>query len=103
VVAYRQALMPLVDVAARLRGQPAFKGRRGEAGRPWQVVVHAHHGKRIGMVFGRVMDIVEHRLDVRGDARRDGVRVTAVVQGQATEILDVAAIRASVPDESIGA
>jgi two-component system chemotaxis sensor kinase CheA len=97
VVAYRQALVPLIDVAAWLRGSSWLGGRDGGGpSRLWQVVVHAHEGKRLGLVFGQVLDIVEHRLDVRGEAKRPGVLFTAVVQGRATEILDVAAIRAAV-------
>ena len=92
-VAYRQALLPLIDVAAWLRGQAGL-GDGPQGGELWQVVVHAYEGRRIGLVFGQVLDIVEHRLEVRGEAKRPGVRLTAVVQGRATEILDVAAIRA---------
>ena len=93
VVPYRQALLPLVDVAARLRGDSRRPTDADD--RPWQVVVHLHEGKRLGLVFGRVLDVVEQHLDVRGEANRPGVRLTAVVQGTATEILDVAALRAS--------
>jgi two-component system chemotaxis sensor kinase CheA len=97
VVSYRQALVPLIDVAAWLRGSSWLGGREGgDPSRLWQVVVHAHEGKRLGLVFGQVLDIVEHRLDVRGEAKRPGVLLMAVVQGRATEILDVAAIRAAV-------
>ncbi len=93
-VAYRQALLPLVDVADWLRGV-AGPGDRRDRGAFWQVVVHAHEGRRIGLVFGQVLDIVEHRIEVRGEAKRPGVLLTAVVQGRATEILDVAAIRSA--------
>ncbi len=95
VVAYRRALMPLVDVAAWLAGAPGPLPR--EDGRPWQVVVHVHEGRRVGLVFGKVLDVVEQRLDVRGESQRPGVRLTANVQGRATEILDVAAIRSAIP------
>ena len=93
-VPYRQALLPLIDASAWLKGQG--QGDRGRREKPWQVVVHAHEGKRVGLVFGKVLDIVEHRLDVRGEAKRPGVLLTAVIQGRATEILDVPAIRAAV-------
>ncbi|HEY2158285.1 MAG TPA: chemotaxis protein CheA [Isosphaeraceae bacterium] len=94
VVPYRQALMPLVDVEAWLGGEPRPRHVSDE-GRPWQVVVHSHEGRRLGLVFGRVLDVVEQRLGVRGKASRRGVRMTAVIQGQATEVLDVPAIRSS--------
>jgi two-component system chemotaxis sensor kinase CheA len=96
LVPYRKALMPLVDVEAWLAGGThAHRGAIDE-GRPWQVVVHSHEGRRLGLVFGRVLDVVEQRLSVRGDTTRPGVRVTAVIQGRATEVLDVPMIRSSV-------
>jgi two-component system chemotaxis sensor kinase CheA len=94
VVPYRHALMPLVDVEAWLRGESPAR-RVHDEGRPWQVVVHSHEGRRLGLVFGRVLDVVEQRLGVRGKPSRRGVRMTAVIQGQATEVLDVPAIRSS--------
>ncbi len=97
MVPYRKALMPLIDVEGWLAaGSRAPRDPRIEEGRPWQVVVHSHEGRHLGLVFGRVVDVVEQRLSVRGDTTRPGVRVTAVIQGHATEVLDVPAIRSLV-------
>ena len=79
---YRQALLPLIDVAAWLRGEVESSGAaRHENRASWQVVVHNHEGRRVGLVVDRVLDIVRQRLDVRGESRRPGVRQTAVRAG----------------------
>jgi len=94
LVQYRRSLLPLIDAAAWLRGEVWLGDRAAGADGHWQVVIHSHEGRRVGLVFERVVDIIEERLDVRGEGKRPGVLLTAALQGRATEILDVAAIRA---------
>jgi two-component system chemotaxis sensor kinase CheA len=97
LVQYRRTLLPLVDAAAWLRGEVWLGDRSTDAeAEPWQVVIHVADGRRVGLVFSRVLDIVEEALDVRGEAKRPGVRLTAAVQGRATEVLDVRTILAGV-------
>jgi two-component system chemotaxis sensor kinase CheA len=52
-------------------------------------VVYAGEGRRVGLVVGRVIDIVEEAVVTRSPDRRPGVLFTAVVQGRVTEFLDV--------------
>ena len=43
----------------------------------------------MGLVVDEIVDIVEDRLDIQVGSDRPGVLGSAVVRGQATEILDV--------------
>ena len=54
-----------------------------------QVVVHAERGRRVGLVVGQILDIVEETINTRTQASRPGVLFTAVVQDRVTEFLDV--------------
>jgi two-component system chemotaxis sensor kinase CheA len=104
VVAYRKTLLPLVDPAAWLAGKDWLSGEETPRnGRALRVVIHAHEGKHLGLVFDQVIDIVEESLGVRAESTRRGVTMTAVVRGRATEILDVATIRAGVELPSLAA
>jgi two-component system chemotaxis sensor kinase CheA len=43
----------------------------------------------MGLVIDRIVDIVEEDLGVELSSEREGIVGTAVIKGQATEILDV--------------
>jgi two-component system chemotaxis sensor kinase CheA len=80
VVQYRGQLMPLIrvneDVAWRQEGtQP--------------LLVFSDSGRSMGLVIDRIVDIVEEDLGVELSSEREGIVGTAVIKGQATEILDV--------------
>jgi two-component system chemotaxis sensor kinase CheA len=106
VVQYRDEILPLLNVSRLLRrhgrqmGQRGRKARQAPAGSETvQVVVHAGRGQRVGLVVGRILDIVEETLVSRSRARRPGVLFTAVVQERVTEFLDVEGIiRAADPE-----
>jgi two-component system chemotaxis sensor kinase CheA len=102
VVQYRGEILPLVHIARVLRkhqnghdGQrhPRSSGSaRATGDEKVQVVVYAREGRRVGLVVGRILDIVEETLVTRSGAGRPGVLFTAVVQDRVTEFLDVEAI-----------
>jgi two-component system chemotaxis sensor kinase CheA len=99
VVQYRGEILPLLDVAYELRrmspnGRWAANGHAptGGAEDTTHVVVHASDGCRVGLVVGRILDIVEEEIAVRSQASRPGVEFTAVLQGRVTEVLDVLAL-----------
>jgi two-component system chemotaxis sensor kinase CheA len=107
VVQYRGEILPLVDVSRALsRWGRAHRGRRGPRRReeaagaasdaPVQVVVYAGNDRRVGLVVGQILDIVEETLASRSRAGRPGVLFTAVVQGRVTEFLDIEEIVRSV-------
>ena len=64
LVQYRGKLLPLVDVAGWLNGGSWIGDKAGPT--MFQIVIHDKDGKRFGLVFDRVLDIVEQRMDVQG-------------------------------------
>jgi two-component system chemotaxis sensor kinase CheA len=110
VVQYRDEILPLLDVSRVLRrrrqrpgGRPGARRRAGAppaaGGDTVQVVVYAGTGQRVGLVVGRILDIVEETIVARSRASRPGVLFSAVIQGRVTEFLDVEGIiRSADPD-----
>lgn len=79
MVQYREQLMPLVEmegVSVRKDGvQP--------------ILVFADDGRSMGLVVDEIVDIVEERLNIEVASTRDGILGSAVIKGQATEVIDV--------------
>ncbi len=81
VIQYRGELMPVVG----LNGAAEF---RPEGVQP--VLVFADHDKAMGLVVDEIIDIVEQPLDqAMPSATRGGTLGSAIVNGRATEVLDV--------------
>lgn len=97
VIQYRGEILTLVYVSRALRGatrtdrNPETRRRSSTPrdNRPLQVVVHATADRQVGLVVGRILDIVEEAITTRSRASRPGVLFTAVVQERVTEFLDV--------------
>ncbi len=111
VVQYRDEILPLIHVSRALRQHRRSKSDRLSSRRrahdapaatdsdTIQVVVYSGKGRRVGLVVDRILDIVEETLVSRSVAHRRGVLFTAVIQGRATEFLDMESILGSVdPD-----
>jgi two-component system chemotaxis sensor kinase CheA len=79
MVQYRDQLMPLVQMQG---GQV-----RGEGSQP--ILVFADDGRSMGLVVDEIIDIVEERLNIEVAASEGGVLGSAVIKGQATEVIDV--------------
>ena len=102
VVQYRGEILPLIDVSQeldqlRLRGsiaQPATlrKVQEDDDAEAIPVIVYAEGEQRVGLIVGRVLDIVHEHIATRSRANRPGVLFTAVVQEKVTEFVDVAAL-----------
>jgi two-component system chemotaxis sensor kinase CheA len=94
VVQYRGEILPLVPVARALRRSRRPLKRRSRPARDGalQVAVCTAEGRRVGLVVGRILDVVDGPVTVRAGAARPGVRFTAVVQDRVTEFLDVGAV-----------
>ena len=79
MVQYREQLMPLVEmegVTIRESGvQP--------------ILVFADDSRSMGLVVDEIIDIVEEQLSIEVASTREGVLGSAVVKGQATEVIDV--------------
>lgn len=100
VVQYRGEILPLPRVSKALRqananGRPRNgKPRRPAAtacslNEPVPVIVHSGRGRRVGLVVGQIIDIVEEAIVARSQSPRVGVKFTAVVQARVTEFLDL--------------
>ena len=81
MVQYRGALMPLVT----LIGQDTLKT---EGRQP--VLVFADGEKSMGLVVDEILDIVEDTINIELASETAGLVGSAVVQGKASEIIDVA-------------
>jgi two-component system chemotaxis sensor kinase CheA len=79
MVQYRDQLMPLVqmeNVVVRTSGtQP--------------ILVFADEQRSMGLVVDEIVDIVEERLNIEVAGERPGILGSAVIKGQATEVIDV--------------
>jgi two-component system chemotaxis sensor kinase CheA len=80
MVQYRGHLMPLV----RASDEVTIKR---EGAQP--LLVFSDGNRSVGLVVDAIVDIVEDRLDIQVRSDRAGVLGSAVVRGQATEIIDV--------------
>ena len=86
--------------SAEVRGLTP-SGSPGATSLPIQVVVCTDGTSRVGLVVGRILDIVTDPLLVRSSSAREHVLFTAVVQRQVTEVLNVASLISSAEAELI--
>jgi two-component system chemotaxis sensor kinase CheA len=79
MVQYRDRLMPLVQMegvnVATSGAQP--------------ILVFADDGRSMGLVVDEIIDIVEERLNIEVAGSQEGILGSAVIKGQATEVIDV--------------
>ncbi|WP_298881283.1 hybrid sensor histidine kinase/response regulator [uncultured Bradyrhizobium sp.] len=79
MVQYREQLMPLVSMegvtVASQGAQP--------------ILVFADDGRSMGLVVDEIIDIVEERLNIEVGGSASGILGSAVIKGQATEVIDV--------------
>jgi two-component system, chemotaxis family, sensor kinase CheA len=80
LVQYRGQLMPLVRVSNEVRV-------RTEGAQP--LLVFSDAGRSMGLVVDEIVDIVEDKLDIQVASETPGILGSAVIKGQATEIIDV--------------
>ncbi|QOZ22605.1 hybrid sensor histidine kinase/response regulator [Bradyrhizobium sp. CCBAU 51753] len=79
MVQYREQLMPLVQMAGV---QVQTQGTQ-------PILVFADDGRSMGLVVDEIIDIVEERLNIEVAGSQDGILGSAVIKGQATEVIDV--------------
>jgi two-component system chemotaxis sensor kinase CheA len=79
MVQYREQLMPLVQMAG--------VNVRTSGSQP--ILVFADDGRSMGLVVDEIIDIVEERLHIEVAGSSDGILGSAVIKGQATEVIDV--------------
>jgi two-component system chemotaxis sensor kinase CheA len=79
MVQYRDQLMPLVQMAG--------VNVRTSGSQP--ILVFADDRRSMGLVVDEIVDIVEERLNIEVGGSPDGILGSAVIKGQATEVIDV--------------
>ncbi|MEH2504762.1 two-component system chemotaxis sensor kinase CheA [Bradyrhizobium sp. AZCC 1578] len=79
MVQYRDQLMPLVQMA----------GVTVQSTGAQPILVFADDGRSMGLVVDEIIDIVEERLHIEVAGQQDGILGSAVIKGQATEVIDV--------------
>jgi len=80
MVQYRGQLMPLVRMSDQVRV-------KGEGAQP--LLVFSDGARSMALVVDEIVDIVEERLDIQVASETAGVLGSAIVKGQAVEIVDV--------------
>jgi two-component system chemotaxis sensor kinase CheA len=81
VVQYRDSLMPLLPINSNVRV-------RTEGMQP--LLVFIDKDRSMGLVVDEIVDIVKDRLDIKVGSRTPGVLGSAIIDGHATEIIDIA-------------
>ena len=95
VVKYRGQILHLVHVFSLVKERrKQLRNARVSMEKPanqetLSVVVYQDEHRSVGLVVGRIVDIVEENLVQTGASGREGVLFSAVVQERITEILDV--------------
>ena len=79
MVQYRDHLMPLVQM----------EGVNVQTTGAQPILVFADDGRSMGLVVDEIIDIVEERLNIEVAGSKDGILGSAVIKGQATEVIDV--------------
>jgi two-component system chemotaxis sensor kinase CheA len=79
MVQYRDQLMPLVQMDG--------VNIATEGAQP--ILVFSDDGRSMGLVVDEIIDIVEERLNIEVGSTHDGILGSAVIKGQATEVIDV--------------
>ncbi|WOH80109.1 hybrid sensor histidine kinase/response regulator [Bradyrhizobium sp. BEA-2-5] len=79
MVQYREQLMPLV----------AMEGVTIASQGVQPILVFADDGRSMGLVVDEIIDIVEERLNIEVGGSSSGILGSAVIKGQATEVIDV--------------
>ena len=88
VVQYRGHILPLVRVGEVVECGAGARTAEADAA-PLQVVVYTEHGRSVGLVVDRILDIVEENLVLERPGRRAGVLGSALIQQRTTDLLDV--------------
>jgi len=80
LVQYRGQLMPLIPINDEVRLKTTGKQ---------PLLVFSDEGRSMALVVDEIVDIVEQRLDIELVSQRAGVLGSALIRGQATEVIDI--------------
>ena len=101
VLQYRGELLPLLPLSEVL-GEPDDEADDADAGpaRGRPVVVSTDGERRLGLLASEILDIVEGTYEIRPVAAAPAIVGSTIVDGHATDVLDVAAALAYTEDRS---
>jgi two-component system chemotaxis sensor kinase CheA len=88
VVRYRGQILPLIRVSNYVPAVTAVSKEND----PMQVVVYSEQGRSVGLVVGRINDIVQENITVKRHAHGNGIFGSVVIQEKVTDLLDVQSI-----------
>ena len=88
VVQYRGQILPLIEISKYLPNGITAAASND----PLQVVVYSEGGRSVGLIVGKINDIVQESLKVKRQAAGDGILGSAVVHDKVTDLLDVISI-----------
>jgi two-component system chemotaxis sensor kinase CheA len=80
LVQYRGQLIPLIAASDEVK-------IKSQGVQP--LLVFSDQGRTMALVVDEIVDIVEERLDIELASQRPGVLGSAVIKGQATEVIDI--------------
>jgi two-component system chemotaxis sensor kinase CheA len=106
VVQYGDEILHLVDVSRLLlerRHTSRTEGLGTSIGDAMPVFVYEHEGRRVGVVVGQLLDIVDHTLGDLEPGSRPGVAGTLILDGRVTEVLDLPQILSDWDEDAIAA
>lgn len=86
VVQYRNGILPLIDL------QEALGGDRPSYTDAVRAFVYQNGDSYVGFVVRRIVDIVEHEVNVQAHYRRPGLLGSAIIQGVVTDLVDLQAL-----------
>lgn len=96
VVQYRGEILPLLDVSQELSSLAGHgpNGQRfhNDTGEAVRVVVYVDQAGYVGLIVGKILDVVNEPITTRSRAQRPGTLFTSVVQDRVTEFIDIASI-----------
>jgi two-component system chemotaxis sensor kinase CheA len=100
VIRYRGQILPLIKVSEHL---PLVPPGSEEESNSMQVVVYSENGRSVGLIVGKILDIVTENITAKRHAFGNGILGSVVIQDRVTDLLDVhSIIRASDPSFPIG-
>ncbi len=89
VIQYRGQIIPLIRVADHIARVGILPEDLSD---PMQVVIYAENGRSVGLVVGRIDDIVEEVITVKRESSGRGTLGSVVIKEKVTDLLDVSAI-----------
>lgn len=89
VVQYRDEILDLVCLSELLDGQPSVHEEQNDS---LPVIVFSEANRHVGLIVDQILDIHSETLRISKEGRRAGISGHAVIDGEITEFLDLAAV-----------